>query len=286
MRTRFGTLRVRAVAAALAFALAAPGLFALPTDAPYVCYKPDEGKSIYPWDHAAKWFDTTGSGATINRVPTTNDYVFLYSSKNAVNLSGKKPMVVTNGVHAATGDLEICDKDYGSAYVIGITVQDGGTMLNEGNVRVGNSGNGKTGGGRLTVESGGEWTVNGQFRLGGSSGTSWLNVNPGGIFSATNGKEFLVGYQYGSGIITNEGTMNLFDVFPGVYGTGVLVNKGNLTIERKLTIGRYSGSTGSFQAAEPGRFLQRCLRIDLKVAPFAPRRRRKTRKSYLALTSL
>ena len=244
MRTLPRTILAKTKVAVLAFALAAPALFALPTNDIYVCYKPDEGRSIYPWDHAAKWFDTTGSGATINRVPTTNDYVFLYSSKNAVNLSGKKPMVVTNGVHAATGDLEICDKTYGNTYVIGITVQDGGTMLNEGNVRVGNSGNGKTGGGRLTVESGGEWTVNGQFRLGGSSGTSWLNVNPGGIFSATNGKEFLVGYQYGSGIITNAGTMSVFDIFPGVYGTGILVNKGNLTVERKLTIGRYAGSTG------------------------------------------
>ena len=243
MRTLTGTLRVKAAAAVLAFALAAPALFALPTDDIYVCYKPDSGKSIYPWDHAAKWFDSTGSSTAINRVPATNDYVFLYSSKNHVLGSGK-PMVVTNGVHAATGDLEICDKTYGNTYVIGITIQDGGTMLNEGNVRVGNSGNGKTGGGRLTVESGGEWTANGQFRLGCSSGTSWLNVNPGGIFSATNGHEFLVGYQYGSGIITNAGTMSVFDIFPGVYGTGILVNKGNLTVERKLTIGRYAGSRG------------------------------------------
>ena len=245
MRALPRTILAKTKVVVLAFALAAPALFALPASSgPYVCYKPDEGKSIYPWDHAAKWFDSTASNTTINRAPTTNDYVFLYSSKNAVNVSGKKPMVVTNGVHAMTGDLEICDKEYGHAYVIGINVQNGGTMLNEGNVRVGNSGSGKTGGGRLTVESGGEWTVNGQFRLGCSSGTSWLNVNPGGIFSATNGKEFLVGYQYGSGIITNEGTMSVFDIFPGVYGTGVLVNKGNLTIERKLTIGRYSGSTG------------------------------------------
>ena len=243
MRTLTGTLRAKKAIVVLAFALAAPALFALPTDAPYVCYKPDSGKSIYPWDHAAKWFDTTGSGATINRVPTTNDYVFLYSSKNHVLGSGK-PMVVTNGVHAATGDLEICDKIYGNTYVIGITVKDGGTMLNEGNVRVGNSGSGKTGGGRLTVESGGEWTVNGQFRLGCSSGTSWLNIHSGGVFSATNGHEFLVGYQYGSGILTNEGSMSVFDVFPGVYGTGVIVNKGNLNVERKMTIGRYSGSTG------------------------------------------
>ena len=243
MRTRFGTLRVKAAAAALAFALATPALLALPTNGIYVCYKPDDGKNIYPWDHAAKWFDSVNSAPTIGRAPTTNDYVFLYSSKNAVN-NGKKPMVITNGVHAMTGDLEICDKDFGNTHVIGINVQDGGTMLNEGNVRVGNSGSGKIGGGRLTVESGGEWTVNGQFQLGYSSGTSWLNVNPGGIFSATNGKEFHVGRQYGSGIITNEGTMSVYDIFPGVSGTGILVNKGDLTIERKLTIGRYSGSTG------------------------------------------
>ena len=244
MRTKFRTILARTKVAALVFALAVPGLFALPASGPYVCYKPSEGQSIYPWDLAAKWFDSTASNTTINRAPTTNDYVFLYSSKNAVNVSGKKPMFVTNGVHAMTGDLEICDKEYGHAYVIGINVQNGGTMLNEGNVRVGNSGSGKTGGGRLTVESGGEWTANGQFRLGCSSGTSWLNVNPGGIFSATNGHEFLVGYQYGSGIITNAGTMSVFDIFPGVYGTGILVNKGNLTVERKLTIGRYAGSRG------------------------------------------
>lgn len=66
MRIRFGTLRVKATAAALAFALAVPPLFAAPSN-PYVCYKPSEGQSIYPWDLAAKWFDTTESGATINR---------------------------------------------------------------------------------------------------------------------------------------------------------------------------------------------------------------------------
>ena len=178
MRTRFGILRVKAVAAALAFALAVPPLFAAPSN-PYVCYKPSEGQSIYPWDLAAKWFDTTGSGATINRVPTTNDYVFLYSSKNDV-ASNKKPMVGTNGVHAATGALEICDKDHGNTYVIGITVQDGGTMTNEGDVVVGNCRSGKTGGGLITIESGGEWTANGNFILGYSSGTSWLNVREGG----------------------------------------------------------------------------------------------------------
>ena len=198
--------------AALALAVAASALFAAPSE-PYVCYKPDAGKSIYPWDHAAKWFDSTGSVPTLNRVPTTNDYVFLYSSKNDVSGSGK-PMVVTNGVHAETGGLEICDKSNGQAFLIGITIQDGGTMTNAGVVRVGNSGSGKTGGGLLTVESGGVWAANSVFMLGSSSGTSWLNVKPGGSFSCA--EEFRVGLQSGgSGIVTNEGTMSVYDIFPG-----------------------------------------------------------------------
>ena len=235
-----GGVRVRFLVA-FALAVAASALFAAPSE-PYVCYKPDTGKSIYPWDHAAKWFDSTGSVPTLNRVPTTNDYVFLYSSKNDVSGSGK-PMVVTNGVHAETGGLEICDKSNGQAFLIGITVQDGGTMTNAGVVRVGNSGSGKTGGGLLTVESGGVWAANSVFMLGSSSGTSWLNVKPGGSFSCA--EEFRVGLQSGgSGIVTNEGTMSVYDIFPGQSGTGIVVNKGDLTIARKLTIGRYANSFG------------------------------------------
>ncbi len=241
MKNCIGDFFARVKVVALACALAAPALFALPTNDIYVCYKPDSGKSIYPWDHAAKWFDTTGSGATINRVPTTNDYVFLYSSKNDV-ASNKKPMVVTNGVHAATGALEICDKDHGNTYVIGITVQDGGTMTNEGDVVVGNCRSGKTGGGLITIESGGEWTANGNFILGYSSGTSWLNVREGGSFSCV--KELIVGRQYGYGIVTNEGSMALYDFFVGGSGSGIFVNKGELSVDQKFTIGRWSGSFG------------------------------------------
>ena len=173
----------RGLPVALACALAVPALFAAPSGS-YVCYKPDEGQSVYPWDHAAKWFDTVNGGATINRVPTTNDYVFLYSNKNDVGANGK-PMVVTNGVHAETGGLEICDKGNNPNNVIGITVQDGGTMTNAGIVKVGNSGSGKTGGGLLMVESGGAWTANDVFNLGWSSGTSLLNVKEGGSFACS-----------------------------------------------------------------------------------------------------
>ena len=230
----------RGLPVALACALAVPALFAAPSGS-YVCYKPDEGQSVYPWDHAAKWFDTVNGGATINRVPTTNDYVFLYSNKNDVGANGK-PMVVTNGVHAETGGLEICDKGNNPNNVIGITVQDGGTMTNAGIVKVGNSGSGKTGGGLLMVESGGAWTANDVFNLGWSSGTSLLNVKEGGSFACSS--EFIVGRQYGYGIVTNEGSMSIYDFFVGGSGSGVFVNKGELSVSQKLTIGRWGGSFG------------------------------------------
>ena len=242
MRTLTGTLRAKTAIAVLAFMLATPALFAAPS-VPYVCYKPADNQAIYPWDRADWWYDSVSSSTPTNRAPTTNDHVFVYSNKNNVNVSGRKPMVVTNGVHAATGNLEICDSGNNPNNVIGITVQDGGTMFNAGYLYVGNSGSGKTGGGRLTVESGGVWNANSHIRFGCSSGTSWLNVKQGGTFWSTNG-EFMVGFKYGSGIVTNEGTMTLLDLFPGNYGTGVVVNKGDLTIDRKLTIGRYAGSTG------------------------------------------
>ena len=226
--------------------LSASFSFAAPSG-DYLCYKPDSDKLIYPWDDAAKWFPSTGSSSSVNRSPTATDYVFLYSTKNNVAVGGK-PMVVTNGVNAATGALQIYDASINTpGGVIGITVQNGGTMTNSGIVTIGGAGAGasKACGGRLIVENGGEWTANDNFYLGGSEGTSWLNIEEGGIFScAQSGKEFLVGYNYGSGIVTNSGTMSVYDLFVGHLGTGVFVNKGVFNVSRKFTIARKENSTG------------------------------------------
>ena len=41
-----------------------------------------------------------------------------------------------------------------------------------------------------------------------------------------------------------------------------------------------------FQAEEPGIRFMRCIRVFLNSGPMSPRRRRKTRRSYLALAGL
>ena len=218
--------------------------FAAP-DGEYLCYKPDDKLSDYPWD-AANWWSDGVSSSTYGFIPTSSTHVFLYSSKNNV-ANGKPPMVITNGVNAATGKLTVCDKDNGAGFVIGITVKNGGTMTNSGLVTIGGAGSGKTSGGRLIVENGGVWTANGGFRLGFSEGTSWLNIEEGGVFScAQSGTEFLAGYNYGSGIVTNEGTMSVYDFFAGNYGTGIFVNKGVFNVARKFTIARENNSRGYF----------------------------------------
>lgn len=232
---------------AVASCMLAIVVFAAPSE-PYLCYKPAEGKTIYPWDDVAKWFTSTSSSApSAGELPTTGDYVFLYSTKNNVAGSGK-PMVVTNGVNAATGSLQIYDEvNYSAGGVIGITVENGGTMTNGGEVMIGGAGSGKTCGGRLVVENGGAWTANASFMLGRSNGTSWLNIEEGGVFSCVqSGTEFHAGYAYGSGIVTNAGTMGVYDFFAGCYGTGVFVNKGVFNVARKFTIAREGNSRGHF----------------------------------------
>ena len=239
------TVKWSELAVVVCFSMLATAGFAAP-DGGYLCYKPDSGKTIYPWDDVAKWFPSTSTSSSLGVLPTAADFVFLYSSKNNVASSGK-PMVVTNGVNAATGALQIYDDvNNVSGGALGITVQNGGTMTNSGLVTIG-GGKDNTGGGRLIVENGGAWTANDEFRLGCSKGTSWLNVEEGGVFScAQSDTEFLVGYTYGSGIVTNAGTMSVYDLFTGAYGTGVFVNKGALSVDRKFTIARYGNSRGHF----------------------------------------
>lgn len=222
------------------FDLLAMVCFAAPSGA-FLCYRPAEGQNSYPWDKASWWFDTTGSGAaTVNRVPTEGDHVFLYSSKNDVGVSGE-PMVVTNGVAAATGKLEIGRN--GQNYLIGITVENGGSMTTFGEALIGNGGSSAAGGGMLMVESGGSWTAKEDFKLGISKGTSYLNVAAGGTFAAEKG--FVVGQRYGSGLVTNEGAMTAYNLSVGGLGTGLFANGGTLSVGGVLAVGTNSASSGT-----------------------------------------
>ena len=97
-----------------AMIVASSAAVAAPSEA-YKCYKPDSGQSIYPWDNAGWWYPSVADSSSCG-VPTSADHVFLYSSKNDVSSNGK-PMVVTNGVDAATGVMAICDNSHGTSFI-------------------------------------------------------------------------------------------------------------------------------------------------------------------------
>ena len=245
-------------AACAVFLAGAPFVsFAAPSE-PYVCYRPADGQALYPWDNAVWWYDGV-SGSRINRIPTSEDHVFLYSSKNSIT----KPMVVTNGVDAVTGILDIVDEGNNGNSVVGVSVQSGGTMTNYGVAYIGNSGSGKTGGGYLTVESGGCWTAKENFLLGRSKGTSWLSIAPDGNFSCE--KEFTAGGSYGMGIVTNKGNATVLDLFVGGSGDGVFVNEGSLDVQQKFTIARQDDSSGRF-VHEKGAVLSKARTRPLLIA--------------------
>lgn len=228
----------------LAIVLCSGGLFAAPSES-YMCYKPTAGLSDYPWEKTGWWFDSTGSVPTLNRVPTKDDIVFLYSSKNNV-LNGMPPMRIGSGIRAETGKLIVCDKDNGPSYQIGIRVEKGGEMVNYGDVIIG-SGDSATknaGGGFLEVEDGGRWTAYRNFSLGVSPRSSALVVKAGGIFSCTNG-EFMVGREFGAACVTNAGEMVLKDFFVGG-GSGEVVLNGSARVTNdvmKIEVGGLGASS-------------------------------------------
>lgn len=216
--------------------------FVVPAGHTLLCYKPDSGKTSYPWDHAAKWFSSPESGLSVNYPPSLGDDVFLYSSKNDL-LQGKPPMTVTNGVHAETRALTLVNANYGNIYRIGVTVEQGGTMTNAGTVTLGKAGAGWRGSGAVRIENGADWTALQNFLIAESSGTSSVVVAEGGTFTV--GGELVVGNLFGRGIVTNAGTMNLTDLFVGnASARGELENAGVINVTRKMTIGRSFG-TGS-----------------------------------------
>lgn len=217
-----------------------------------MCYKPDGGKTSYPWDLPAKWFASPGAGAgtELNYLPSLGDNVFLYSSKNDVR-TGHPPMTIADGVHAETKGLTIAEDSYAKDFTIGITIQNGGTLTNAAHAYIGRTDAGTTGAGYIKVEDGGEWTANKFVLLGNSSGTSRIDIAAGGRFNVKG--ELVVGNDHGYGVVTNAGTMNIYDLFVGNWaGHGVLENRGEINVTRKATFGRNNGSGDAFVHFTPG----------------------------------
>ncbi|HRR35254.1 MAG TPA: hypothetical protein P5026_14220, partial [Kiritimatiellia bacterium] len=173
-------------------------------------------------------------------------------SKN--NLAGNKPaMTVGTGVHAETLSLRFGVSGYGvDGHIIGLTVKDGGSMTNAGHVYMGNRENG-TIGSFITVEDGGTWYTAKNFLLGRHSGQNTLLVHKGGTFGCDG--EFIVGHgetvntaMPPSGVVTNAGTMNIYDFFVSNKNgaSGQVEVSGTLNIGRKLTLGRSSSAGASY----------------------------------------
>ena len=243
---------------AVVVGLAASAFPVQPPSDPYLTYRPPSGLKSYPWDDLSSW-DTTTSDTPSDHLPTLVDNVFLYSSKNKISDGSGKPMLVTNGVTAATAKLFVGDSDNG--LTIGVRVCAGGTMVNAGDVY---AGCGKDGAAKseaqdaawLEVENGGLWEARSNFFLGRTGkGSSLLLVKEGGVFACSN--EFVVGESYGLGIVTNAGTMNIRNFFVGgAKGTGRMEVTGTLNVASKFTVGRHANSTADLHLAKGSTFVK------------------------------
>ena len=225
----------------------ATGTVATPAGHTQMCYKPDAGKTSYPWTTAKWWFSGPNSQTTTGYLPSYGDNVLLYSSKNT-----SVPLSVAAGVQAEMNDLAFCSKTYANRQRFAVS----GTVTNLGNVVVGASSSTSAAcAADLSVLAGGEWAIWRFFTLGNSPlAASTLTVEEGGRLllptddgGESNISEMTVGgvsSSAGASLVTNRGEMVVWDLFIGGNGEGRVDTWGALTLNRKLTLGRNAGSKG------------------------------------------
>lgn len=228
-----------------------------------MCYKPDSGKSFYPWTNSGKWFSSPTSSTVLDYLPSLGDSVFLYSSKNVA-----VPLTVASGVVAEMNELGFCSKAYANRQWFQVC----GTVTNVGKVVVGDSSStSEKCAADLVVENGGEWTLWSHFILGCSPNAfSTLEVKSGGRFvmptednGESNLSEFIVGdvaSTAGASFVTNNGEMVVWDLFVGNAGEGRIDNWGAMTVNRKFTIGRNVGGRGVFHLHKGAQLTKKYIR--------------------------
>lgn len=201
-----------------------------------MCYG-QRGNESYSWATVANWLNHDDTGMQLYRLPTEEDNVHIWGSSLKWT-----PLAVESGTVALTRDFSI-GHNKGSGRKILFEIESGGVMTNFGYVVFGNGGKGTAG--VATLRNGGEWVVNGWVYIGKDlNNDSLLNIESGGRMVVQSG-EFVVGDRvYYGALVTNSGEMAVYDFFSGGYGNGSFVNEGNLTITRKLTIGRQDESIG------------------------------------------
>ncbi|MBR4170552.1 MAG: glycerophosphodiester phosphodiesterase family protein, partial [Kiritimatiellae bacterium] len=199
-------------------------------------------KNNLQWDETGNWVMHSGEHYQVYAVPTTNNDTYLWADVLQTN-----PLHLSEGVNAVTKAFVVGHSSGGGRHIL--FEFDGGTMTNVGNVAIGNSGNGR---GTVNFHNG-YWEPMGNFNVGASTALNRLTVD-GPARLVQKSHEFRVGQNASGpgGIVTNNGTIVTYDIFPGESGTGVVECAGNMTIGNKLTIGRNAGAVGYFHLCEGG----------------------------------
>lgn len=225
-----------------------------------MCFKPPAGQKDYPWTWAQYWYSEPNSSTSLNRVPTAEDSVLLYSSKNIA-----VPLRVGSDVHAETLDLRFGNSTWGGGNPQAFLVEQGGSMTNHGSVVVGGGKVDSNTAGHIVVA--GEWNTYSNFWIGCSKNASTLTITETGHFVNTNtppmdvnddnSSTMIVGMTTVTSVVTNRGEMDVFDLHCGSGGVnahGVVENYGTVRVGRKFTIGRHG--YGRFHLHKGGQLLK------------------------------
>ena len=209
-----------------------------------LCYSSGNPSGFFDWSETARWVTQNGGsvGSAVNRLPTTADTVNIWGGGLA---KPEQALCINSGTAAETGDF-VLGQWAGGGAVTYFNIA-GGSLTNAGTVRVGYHTDGSHHA-VATVKSGGEWNVGGKyFYLGQSKAANSVTVEGGGTLRQTSAdSEFDVGHLSGySGIVTNAGSVALYNLHCGTVGHGSWVNPGALAVENRFLCGGHGADNSA-----------------------------------------
>lgn len=211
------------------------------TNALEYAYRKGSTKNLQ-WDETCNWVMHKGDHYQVYAVPTANNDTYLWA-----DTLQKNPLHLSAGVNAVTKAFSVGHSSGSGRHIL--FEFDGGTLTNYGNTAIGDGGTSR---GTVNFHDG-YWETMGNFNVGKSEALNRITIDTSATLVATRGEFRVAAYASGpGGIVTNNGTIVAYDVFPGESGTGVVECAGSMTIGRKLTIGRNAKASGYFHLCEGG----------------------------------
>ena len=208
-------------------------------------YRKGKKKNLQ-WDETCNWVEHSGAHPQVFAVPTSNNNTYLWADVLQSN-----PLHLSEGVSAVTKAFSVGQTAGDGRHIL--FEFDGGTLVNYGNTAIGDGGSTR---GTVNFHAG-YWQTFGNFNVGKSKALNRITIDPAATLIATNGEFRVCTVSTGpGGIVTNNGTILAYDVFPGESGTGVVECAGSMTVKRKLTIGRNENAFGYFHLCEGGSLIK------------------------------